>query len=670
MAPKRPQPEAGPSTGPQQLSGPERKRARMREQRTIPVQGDQAQGRPGGSRASGNNTLPPILEPDKFADTPDGAAKPKKTTRKMRGRVKGKLNISRPLMLMLRQRNKIWLETHIWHAKRMHMTEIWGHRLALKPTEKAFRSSHRASHHGCMIHDASYFQYIELSGAFIDLKWLLDRVTVNQDPTLISAGNKRYSSGARELETLLHSTGGLTPLPIGPATIIWCPISGPPPLGTEPDWEQRKVLLRLHPSICIEVSQALSVGNVVLGSRVAVRKCEKEYSTFEVVGKRAVEVVKGALKCVVGADREKVEAWKGLSGASGPGGLPKGMVFGLEVYDPRLSYPPRLDHSTSSSIPIPSAAVASSPKFWSAEERAKIRKPKFRKVELDERRSKLLLPGSSLAPLAQDDRIPLLLSTFTLSSSTPSIATPPISGLTLTIPAGWSMPFWMSLVHSQPRIAGILQRSQYHFEAGVPRFPEDFPGCKSFAEAEVRREQVERGRWERRPPAKRHNFQKSGDEHPWMAGKTLGPNGWVVPAEIVRVALGEDVSGMEVKVTTPGGQQKWVDVKEKTIEMGEKLEKGEMSGMPLARVVLLPESRGAPEELGVIYTVPEGDQDPSKEHIIGRVTSGSYSLSLGHGYAVGCVKVASLLTLGKDPVVMVRNRGGEIFRKCRLFIME
>lgn len=25
--------------------------------------------------------------------------------------------------------SKIWLETHIWHAKRMHMTEIWGHRL-------------------------------------------------------------------------------------------------------------------------------------------------------------------------------------------------------------------------------------------------------------------------------------------------------------------------------------------------------------------------------------------------------------------------------------------------------------------------------------------------------------------------------------------------------------
>ena len=24
---------------------------------------------------------------------------------------------------------KLWLGTHVWHAKRMHMTDIWGYRL-------------------------------------------------------------------------------------------------------------------------------------------------------------------------------------------------------------------------------------------------------------------------------------------------------------------------------------------------------------------------------------------------------------------------------------------------------------------------------------------------------------------------------------------------------------
>lgn len=25
--------------------------------------------------------------------------------------------------------DKVWLETHIWHAKRMHMENLWGYRL-------------------------------------------------------------------------------------------------------------------------------------------------------------------------------------------------------------------------------------------------------------------------------------------------------------------------------------------------------------------------------------------------------------------------------------------------------------------------------------------------------------------------------------------------------------
>jgi len=30
--------------------------------------------------------------------------------------------------------NRIWLETHLWHAKRMHMDNLWGYRLVCKPS--------------------------------------------------------------------------------------------------------------------------------------------------------------------------------------------------------------------------------------------------------------------------------------------------------------------------------------------------------------------------------------------------------------------------------------------------------------------------------------------------------------------------------------------------------
>jgi len=69
--------------------------------------------------------------------------------------------------------NKRWLETHLWHAKRMHMANMWGYRLALQPTEKAFRPSHRAAMHGAIVHDASYFALLELIGPEVVLARIL-----------------------------------------------------------------------------------------------------------------------------------------------------------------------------------------------------------------------------------------------------------------------------------------------------------------------------------------------------------------------------------------------------------------------------------------------------------------------------------------------------------------
>ncbi|EEB90981.1 hypothetical protein MPER_10737 [Moniliophthora perniciosa FA553] len=37
--------------------------------------------------------------------------------------------VARTDILLKRQRDKRWLETHIWHAKRMKMENMWGYRL-------------------------------------------------------------------------------------------------------------------------------------------------------------------------------------------------------------------------------------------------------------------------------------------------------------------------------------------------------------------------------------------------------------------------------------------------------------------------------------------------------------------------------------------------------------
>ena len=75
-----------------------------------------------------------------------------------------------PARFRKRQKDKSWLPTHLFHAKRAHMTPpkepLWGFAVPLKPTEKSYRKTHRATtSRGAIAWDTSYMSAIELRGA-------------------------------------------------------------------------------------------------------------------------------------------------------------------------------------------------------------------------------------------------------------------------------------------------------------------------------------------------------------------------------------------------------------------------------------------------------------------------------------------------------------------------
>lgn len=74
------------------------------------------------------------------------ANKHKKPSRKHRRRPKNLLQ-----EYIRRQKNKVWLETHIWHAKRFKMAEKWGYKIPYQPTNKSARASYRATQHHCQM---------------------------------------------------------------------------------------------------------------------------------------------------------------------------------------------------------------------------------------------------------------------------------------------------------------------------------------------------------------------------------------------------------------------------------------------------------------------------------------------------------------------------------------
>lgn len=69
-----------------------------------------------------------------------------------------------------------WLETHVWHAKRMKMENLWGFRMPMYPNDKGIRATNRASSIAA-IHDASYLTCLQLSGTVNDIIRLMRHIS-------------------------------------------------------------------------------------------------------------------------------------------------------------------------------------------------------------------------------------------------------------------------------------------------------------------------------------------------------------------------------------------------------------------------------------------------------------------------------------------------------------
>lgn len=77
------------------------------------------------------------------------------------------------------------------------------------------------------------------------------------------------------------------------------------------------------------------------------------------------------------------------------------------------------------------------------------------------------------------------------------------------------MPFFSSLTHTGTRVAGQGEIGTQRFEAGCPIFPDDYPTTPSYESVVDEVAENEKQTWERKPPAKRPNWEKLGTRNPW-----------------------------------------------------------------------------------------------------------------------------------------------------------
>ncbi|KAG9478743.1 hypothetical protein GDO78_012417 [Eleutherodactylus coqui] len=149
-----------------------------------------------------------------------------------------------------RQRKNIWLETHIWHAKRFHMLKKWGYCLADRPTMKSYRACYRAMSNHCLLQDMSYYCCVELLGKEEDLFEALSRLcSIDTGPTFKAAP---CISGKRQGSLVLYKADKYPEEALGHVTFIWKPRS-----VSDTACNKRQLWIWMHPAFKADVLKEL-----------------------------------------------------------------------------------------------------------------------------------------------------------------------------------------------------------------------------------------------------------------------------------------------------------------------------------------------------------------------------------------------------------------------------
>ncbi|KAJ2509649.1 Ribonucleases P/MRP protein subunit pop1 [Coemansia sp. RSA 1939] len=614
-----------------------------------------------------------------------------------------------------RQAGRRWLETHVWHAKRMHMVERWGTMIAESPTERSHRAAYRAAREKTFVQDVSFFRTLEITGAVDAVVALLRRHAAPGCPV---------APGRRAASLTLHRAGCFPLGCLGPATALWRPTASD-------NTKIRTVWLRLHPAHADAVAEEFATDC----EGVQVTDISTDLVSFELLGAQSTRVLAAVLGDSSDSASCGAETLRCIAGINSPAALGEGCVLALRINDPRLRFPRGLLHSpapvcadtaqldailqrwpdTADDLGCDDAGV------WDRAQCAKDVDSRPSDKDLNERRRQNLVPGEGLqyrpgvdvtVPVIAVRSGPEALVGARVSgggSSSDGLA----HGWTLLAPRGWGMALWMALVFAGARAQGLRERVHAAFEAGLPSFPAHWPGTAAYDlwAAPIAADALLR--WQRRPPGKRVNYQALGVQSPFFppfhtllgaaAPPTVyprtGPAGFEcsmrrlrrihasaasrsesapaaepnVPAPDIWLLTGERMAGIvramlqaasagDIEGDDDNAFERWArPLLDFVSPVTDALS---LLSSCLVRVRLVCSGRGVPEDNAPVLNPCAGDAAV----IIGYVMTGSFSLARGCGLGIGACSLRGLFALWrasqpasalrKCPRVLVASLGG------------
>lgn len=428
-----------------------------------------------------------------------------------------------------RQRRAAWLETHIWHAKRFHMVERWGYKLAQSSCDKTYRSSYRATVHHCLLQDISYMSAIELIGP---LERLAAGFAGLKAPTGLGVAAKCYIQGQRE-GTIDLFRNGLYPLgALGRVSFIWKPSTD--------EHQLRTVWLFAHASVYTAiVAELVGVFELKIktpltykNAHVCLTELKGSLNRFRLTGRLSQAILSKAFRCKAGTNAEQTPKlhqfmssvdgvvaykcqsnyWANVAAITSPAVLQPNMVLGLTIEDPRINRPSRRSKALPAAsvepprVPLEIPTSNSVSAIWSAEIRQELTAAKMPTSKLCEARNEYaLVPGAPIEFEQKLTPIPVMLIQRPGCQNGKSKQLGYGSGYDVLVPGGYGISTWMCLIMWGAKAGGLREHETVHREGG---HDEHLPDTMTARHLAADRAKELRTAYFRKPPNKRENYKK------------------------------------------------------------------------------------------------------------------------------------------------------------------
>ncbi|XP_060819727.1 ribonucleases P/MRP protein subunit POP1 [Bombus pascuorum] len=460
-----------------------------------------------------------------------------------------------------RQRNKIWLETHIWHAKRFHMIEKWGYRIASYANDKCFKANYRAVAKHCLMQDISYYTCIEINGLE---KILKETLKSHCNPHELTFAAQIFITGTREGTVMFFKKNGYPQFPIGHVHFLWRPSQS----------DLRTIWIWVHPSflddflaeiissfefrLSDEHSTSMSDQNMESCLYINEKNCKMSihkntFNRFRFYGPLTTSVLTSALRLLKfdkiqldhnqmdyeedkNSDKlwymeyydnqENIESlkiqeqlWQMLKTLRSPSQLPPNIVFGFTVLDPRFHLPdkrtrPQRETQTIEMVSVPPTNANSSP-LWEQKMREKVSKTCATTSAINKLRSQCLVPGLDNDKYFNEKimaKIPVLL------IQKPGIGKTGLgSGVDVILPSNWGMPFWLACIFRCVRVGALRESKSIPFECENMQSPDiSDPDTPAYTREALSTKLELKEKYFHYPPNRRVNFIKFGISSPFF----------------------------------------------------------------------------------------------------------------------------------------------------------